>query len=103
MDDDSFVSVTRESIFGRMDPTACTCRRVQPDSPRKHARRDWHCFSNAAGGRLAMQSHTNRSLASLIAVVFLVVTIAAIAAQSNVGSIRGVVTDSSGAVLPGVS
>ena len=49
-----------------------------------------------------MQSQTNRPLASLIAGVVVVVMIAAAAAQSNVGFIRGVVTDSSGAVLPGV-
>ena len=49
-----------------------------------------------------MQSQTNRPLASLIAGVVVAVMIAAAAAQSNVGFIRGVVTDSSGAVLPGV-
>jgi len=49
-----------------------------------------------------MQSQTNRPLASLIAGVVVGVMIAAAAAQSNVGFIRGVVTDSSGAVLPGV-
>src|SRR5262245_19023981 len=51
-----------------------------------------------------MQSHTNRSLVSLvIAAAVVVVMIAATAAQSNVGVIRGMVTDFTGAVLPGVN
>jgi Ca-activated chloride channel family protein len=50
-----------------------------------------------------MQSHTNRSLASFVIVgVVVLVMIAATRAQSKVGLIRGAVTDSSGAVLPGV-
>jgi Ca-activated chloride channel homolog len=55
----------------------------------------------AAGG--AMQQHTNRSLASfVIAAVVVVVMIVATGAQSNLGSIHGVVTDTSSAALPGV-
>src|SRR5262245_27183981 len=55
-----------------------------------------------AGG--AMQSHRNHSVVSLVvAGVVVVVMIAVTAAQSTVGFIRGVVTDSSGAVLPGVT
>ena len=50
-----------------------------------------------------MQPHSNRSLASLvIAGMVVLVTIAGPGAQSTVGLIRGVVTDSTGDVVPGV-